>query len=86
MITVAKLKIVRSTTEILSTVHKSSRQRECIILCIMYISVELHYTVNDFKFCDSYHSVPFGPYPRYFAFVAFFLYVFSFKRPPKDFP
>ena len=35
--------------------------------------VELHYTLNAFKFCDSYHSVPFGPYPRFFAFVAFFL-------------
>ena len=39
----------------------------------MYTRVELHYTLNAFKFCDSYHSVPFGPYPRYFAFVAFFL-------------
>ena len=51
----------------------------------LYTSVELHYTVNDFKFCDSYHSVPFGPYPRFFAFVAFFLQVLSSQRPPKDF-
>ena len=37
------------------------------------IREELQYTLNGFKFCDSYHSVPFGSYPRVFAFVAFFL-------------